>query len=128
MVYPTDNTLERLRDLLNIPALGGEDWDLVFADSQRLSEFCDAYEKGSLNADEKTALMELIVASYDNHLSEVDAQVELESRVTKLLERDFELHRHTIEYWSALKSYNPENLWAVSPLMRKILVEHSSDA
>src|SRR4051812_10790713 len=124
----TMTELERLSRLLNIPDLGGEDWDLMFADPNRVAEFCDVYERGSLKANERATLMELIVASYDRHLSEATIQDDLEARLSGLLEQDFELHKHTIEYWSKQKSQNSDALWAVSPLMRKILWEHGGEA
>lgn len=124
----TEDTFKRLGLLLNIPDIGGEDWDLIFADPNRVVEFCDIYERGLLNANEKAALMELIVASYDRQLSEGDLEDNLESRIFMMLKQDFELHKRTIEYWSKLKSYNPSVLWAVSKLMRKILLERSDEA
>ena len=128
MEHSTNNTLERLGLLLNIPDLGGEDWDLIFADPGRVAEFCDVYERGELSADEKAALMELIVASYDQNLRGANHQSGLESRISGLLTEDFELHKNTIEYWSKLKSHNPAVLWKVSPLMRKILRERVGEA
>ena len=115
----TDATLDKLGKLLNIPNLGGEDWDLMCADPDRVSAFCDIYEQGSLNAPEKTALMKLIVASYDRYLWEADSQPDLENRLFGLLKQDFELHEYTIEYWS--KTHIPGMLRAVSPLMLKVL-------
>ena len=124
----TENSLERLGALLDLPDLGGEDWDLLFANPARVAEFCDVYEHGSLNATEKVALMELTVASYDRLLSEANHQHTLEARLARLLEQDFALHKQTVEYWSKLQSHNPESLWAVSPWMRKIWQRHSGEA
>ena len=120
----TDKTLEEFGSLLGIPDLVfSQDWDLEFADPDRVAQFCDAYETVSFSDNDKAAIMQLIVASFDRHLSEVNPPDELEARLYRLLKRDFRLHRHTVEYWSKLKSHNPGSLWKVSPLMRKILSE-----
>ena len=121
-------TFERLSEILKIPGLGGEDWDLIFADASRFDQFCDVYEKESLDRHEKAALMELIVASYDQHLDGGNLQAEFETRLLKLLEADFDLHEHTILYWSKLNSHNANVLWAVSSLMRRILLSRSAEA
>lgn len=126
MESSSDNSLERLGVLLGIPDLGGEDWDLVFADPDRVGEFCDAYEGGSFSAMDKAAIMQLIVASYDQHLRNPRPDDKLEARIHRSLTQDFDLHQHTIEYWSKLKSHNPEVLWKVSPLMRRILSERNT--
>ena len=129
MEYDNPHTLEKLGALLEIPDLGGEDWDLIYADSHRVEEFCDVYEHSSFSESEKFALMELIVASYDRHLWDVQHEdLTLESRIERLLDLDFELHLQTIEYWSALKSPYPDSLRAVSPLMRRLIKKRETDA
>ena len=129
MADDNPHTIEKLGALLNIPDLGGEDWDLMYADSQRVEEFCDVYEHSSFSESEKFALMELIVASYDRYLWDVQhAAPRLESRIEGLLDQDFRLHLHTIEYWSALKSPYPDSLRAVSLLMRRLITKHETDA
>jgi len=129
MEYDNPQTFEKLGALLNIPDLGGEDWDLIYADSQRVEEFCDVYEHSSFSESEKFALMELIVASYDRRLSDVQqSDLGLESRIERLLDQDFEFHLHTIEYWSALKSPYPDNLRAVSALMRRLIKKRETEA
>lgn len=120
----SDEILGDLNWLLNIPNLGCEDSDLIFADANRVDEFCNIYEQESLGADEKYALMGLIIASYNRYLHETNHLNNLEHRVSKLLEKDFELHKDSIEYWGRIDCFNRENLWAVSPLMQEILDKH----
>jgi len=71
MEYDNSQTLEKLGELLKIPDLCGEDWDSMYADGQRVKEFCDVYESEPLSDPEKFALMELLVASYDQCLWEL---------------------------------------------------------
>lgn len=118
-------TPDRLAPLLGVPERGGEDWDLINADAERVEEFCRVYESEPLSRDDRAALMELIVASYDERLRQdgrADERADdLEARIARLLKRDFGLHRHTIEYWSAIDSPDPRGAWLVTPLMRRIL-------
>ena len=60
-----DQTLGSLGTLLNLPDLGGEDWDLMYADPERVQDFCDVYKNEKLSEPEKFALMALLVASHD---------------------------------------------------------------
>jgi hypothetical protein len=121
MGYSDERTLQTLRRVLDIPDLSGEDWDLMFADGERVAEFCDVYERASLTPDERSALMQLIVASYDRKLSDGSIDSTLESRLERFLERDYDLHETTINYWSRRILLPGQQLWAVSPLMRTIL-------
>ena len=127
MEYDDPQSLKRLSALLDIPDLGSEqDWDLLDADSHRVGEFCDVYEHELLTDPEKFALMELLVASYDRYLHDVThPDANLESRIFRFLERDFELHQHTINYWSSLTSF--ATLRAVSPLMRRLLKQRQTN-
>ena len=128
MKIPTDKTFERLRRILDNPDLGGEDWDLTFADPDRLAEFCDLYEHSPLNANEKAALMQLIVASYDRYLDKAPYPDEFEARISKWLKQEFDLHKDTIIYWSGVESHSSEIVWPVSPLIRNILLKYNGEA
>jgi len=119
--HSNEQTFQTLRRVLNIPDLGGEDWDLMFANGDRVAEFCDVYERASLTPDERGALMQLIIASYDRQLSDGSIDSAIESRLERLLERDYDLHETTVNYWSRPVLLPGQRLWAVSPLMRQIL-------
>ena len=115
---------EKLGALLGIPELEGDvweqDWELIYADSQRVEEFCELYEVRSLSDPDKFALMQLIVSSYDRYLGhEPEADRKTEPRIARLLEKDFELHKPTIEYWSSLRPH--AKVGSVTPLMRRVL-------
>jgi len=104
----------------------GQDWDLVLAEAERVEEFLDFYENGSLNSDEKNILMQLIVASYDDRLVKHQIEPELEIRLSILLKSDIEIHSETFQYW--MRPHKPESDgWAVTPLLRKIWREYNED-
>src|SRR5947209_5693994 len=57
--YEKAESSTRICQLLHIPGFG-QDWHIALADPDWLVEFCDLYELGGLNDDEKFALMKLI--------------------------------------------------------------------
>lgn len=96
-------------------------WTVILAAPTRISEFCDLYEDGALNAEEKFALMQLIVESLDGLLNDRAAYAsEAVRRVAHLLRRDYRLHLHTVEYWSLQGEADIIDAFAVTPLMREI--------
>jgi hypothetical protein len=127
--YPTANAIQRLNEMFHLPQYG-QDWEIEVADSSRLAEFCNAYETFVLDSEERFALMCLIIASYDEYLREYGqntCDTNLEERIYRLICKDFYLHKHTLEYWCLHDVTdeeedwdNPEWVFAVTPIMRKI--------
>jgi hypothetical protein len=116
--------LESVGGLLNLPGLGGEDWDLLWADADRVEEFCEVYEREPLGPKARVVLMQLIVSSYNIRLKERGPNGELNERIGTLLRGDLGLHGDTVEYWGALRSDDEEDEgdgFAVSPLMREVM-------
>ncbi len=98
-----------------------QDWAIELADAARVSLFCDLYETGNLNANEKFALMQLIVASMDDLLNDLATKdTETVLRVLSLLWQDFVLHFFTVEYWSELEKPDPTMVFAATPYLRII--------
>jgi hypothetical protein len=123
----TSKPLDRLTKLLAIDIDGcGQDWELVCADPNRIAEFCDIYERESLNAVEKSELMRLIVASYDQALESGSQSESMWQRIIRLLEIDFTLRKEIVEYWSLLEEADAENVFPVTPLMREVWHRHNS--
>ncbi|MBC7807393.1 MAG: hypothetical protein H7145_14735 [Akkermansiaceae bacterium] len=121
--YESREAIERLNTVLHLPFTEGmQDWDVELADASRLGEFCALYETGGLDFKERFALMRLIVASLDDLLSVGDpgGAPELVTRVIRVLRKDCALHFHTVEYWCLLEEDDPENVFAVTPLLRQV--------
>ena len=113
--------LDRLGKLLSIDIDGwGQDWELVYADPDRIEEFCDVYEREHLNSVEKSELMGLIVASYDQMLENGGRPNDTWQRITRLLKADFIIHEEIVEYWSLLEEADVDNVFPVTPLMREV--------
>ncbi|MEZ0256907.1 MAG: hypothetical protein ACAI37_16595 [Chthoniobacter sp.] len=94
----------------------------------RLGKFVTLYEGGNLNDDERFALMALIVASWDDHVSAGRRDDSLEMRIQTHLSRQFELHETTIRYWSRNDALNPDAIFSITPSMRNILARRLNRA
>ncbi len=124
--YETRVAIERVDRLLHLSNSEGEpqqDWELLVADPSRLAEFCNLYESGVLDAETQFALMRLIVATLDELSAEDTTEttnIGLAQRVERLLRQDFVLHLHTIHYWSLLDEADRDNVFTVTPLLRRV--------
>jgi hypothetical protein len=126
MIQLTNDAIKRLNKLFNLPYMDGmqgtQDWEIELANSDRVQEFCDAYEREDLDSAEKQALMALIIASYDLYLEERTNDVFLWNKIAALIRKDFDLHKSTLLYW--LGADMEEEMigeFAVAPLIRPLL-------
>jgi hypothetical protein len=101
-----------------------QDWELECANPQRIEEFLDLYERGSLSDDDRFALMALIVASFDDWLSEAGADEAVLLRVRRNLSANFSLHEATIHHWCLWNEPNTGNVFRATPFMREIWRKH----
>lgn len=101
----------------------GQDWEIETADAARLEEFVDAYDR-SMRAEERFALMLLILASLDDRVS-LEPERSIDSRISLFLRNDFAVHFHTVIFWACLGV--TENLsefaFAITPWIRGIFEE-----
>jgi hypothetical protein len=122
MINITFAAIEKLNMLLNLPYMDWmQDWDIQLADSNRIQEFCDAYERENLDSNEKQALMALIIASYNNYLEERGNEMVLWDKIAALLRRDLDLHKPTLLYWSCDNSEEITGEFAVTPSIKALL-------
>jgi hypothetical protein len=92
--YPTTKAIQRLTEIFQLPEYC-QDWEIEVADSSRVIEFCDTYEKVILDAESRFALMCLIIASYDDYLRDcvyrgVNHDPNLKERIYNLICKDDE--------------------------------------
>jgi hypothetical protein len=122
MVILTAGAIEKLNMLLDLPYMDWmQDWDIQLADSNRIQEFCDTYERENLDSNEKQALMALIIASYNNYLEERGNEMVLWDKIAALLRRDLDLHKPTLLYWLCDNGEELIGEFAVTPLIRALL-------
>lgn len=120
--FPTAAAIDRLTALLRLPP-GGQDWEIEIADELRVGEFLNAYEAGGLNEDERFALMELIIASYDDLLrGGGDADRRTWARLRRHLLGEFGLHAYTVQYWSLPDGDDdPDHVFPFTALAREVM-------
>lgn len=114
--------MDYLDTLLHLPRTG-QDWSLEASNPKRLGEFCDLYENGSLDAETKFALMCLIIASLEELMDQkatAQSGEEAMQRVERFLRQDFLLHLHTLDYWCLHDEIDSENVFAPTPVIRRI--------
>jgi hypothetical protein len=128
--YPTPAIKARVNgrfDLMDDPL--NQDWPLEVSNGKRVEEFLDAYDQEPWNDDERYAVMELILYSYEDCLHREEQENSLlRDRLRPILLRDFELHRPTIEYWccfnlSPEEAEIPDYLFRPTPLLRSVWAE-----
>ncbi|MFC3803465.1 hypothetical protein [Cohnella sp. GCM10012308] len=121
MNFITRQAIESLNEKLRLPKVdqNSQDWEYEVADSNRVNEFISFYETAVLDQDEKFALMNLIISSFDDALREAKDHDGTWDRIKNHLARDLVLHRNTILYWS-LEEEEPENCFYITPYMRQI--------
>ncbi len=117
--------MDSLNDLLHLPFEPWmQDWDIQLADPHRVEEFCQLYSQ-LLDEDEKFALMELIIASFEENLQAKGYDEKLVEAVKSLLSTNFVLHKETIEYWCEFEEENADHHWLVTPIMRAVWQDNS---
>lgn len=121
----TNAARKRLNALLSLNDFDGQDWDMECADRRGLLDFVTLYENGDLDADERFALMSLIVASLDDQLAVGPGDPSVEARIRRHLTTDFELHESTVRYWSLVDDTDSTDGFHATPFMRAILSERA---
>ena len=109
-----------LSSVFNFPITGLEqDWDVEFADSNRLEEFITYLENEKLSQEITRALIALIIASYNEYLEERPANPEIEKRIEKILIENFSQASDIIDFYVKAKNSND---WKAIDLLRKVRV------
>lgn len=97
--FASAKAIYRVTSDLKKPATG-QDWEQEFADADRVSDFLDYYDSAQLNNDERYALMELIVASFDELLASGKRNSEWQARIVEHQTNRFNLFNDLVQYWA----------------------------
>jgi hypothetical protein len=117
----TTEAIQFLNKALCLPATGHEqDWEIELADPNRIDEFILFYENGTLNADQRSALMALIIASLEDLAYIKPIEPMLWERISGLLSAEPDLHRSLIDYWSLNDERDSDDVFAITKLMRSL--------
>ncbi|MFP2905391.1 hypothetical protein ACLESD_10105 [Pyxidicoccus sp. 3LFB2] len=118
------SSTEKLTTALALPTTGQEqDWDAELADPSRIREFLHAYQVLSLTPDDRVALMALIMASVELHLSAGSDVSHDWERIAAILRQERDLHRETISYWACEGEDDPEACFFLTPMVRRVDAE-----
>tara|TARA_R110002073_G_scaffold4918_2_gene31246 strand:- start:5934 stop:6287 length:354 start_codon:yes stop_codon:yes gene_type:complete len=102
--FPTAGAIASLANRLGVPHHPSmQDWEWEIADPDRIDEYLSLYRDGGLTDDERFTLMETILQSFED----LDADLTSDPRwlaVLDWLDRDVELHAHSIWYWADLEN------------------------
>jgi len=104
-LWPAPEAVERLNQLLPLPATGREqDWEVELADAGRIGEWLDLLEEGSLDLDAQSALALLIVCSilYGEERSHATPVLD---RARMAIRADPLVHARMHSYW--LRFFEP---------------------
>jgi hypothetical protein len=117
--YPTAAAIHRLSVDLGLAKVG-QDWEIEAADPNRVSEFLDYYDTRQLNDDERFTLMSLIVASFDERLSDGRDEV-LQNRIVAHLVAKFDVLNCLVQYWALPDEDATDNVFSFTPVARQIM-------
>lgn len=126
MIILKQEAIESINRQLALPFSGLEqDWDIEMANSARVREFVNFYQRGSisdfLSKEEKKALMALIVASYDDFLNDQNAtDAGLWVQISTLIFQELDLFTQIIDYWSLKNDNTGQDHFRVTPLFRQL--------
>ena len=124
--YSTHEAQAAIAELLKLPEPDHltQDWDVLVADPTRVDEFVTLYENHtSLAEDEKFALLDVILVSYDDLAREEGKICECGHRIRKILDVEFRLHAYTVYYWclwDAGVEPDEEHIFCITRCMREI--------
>jgi hypothetical protein len=124
---PTREAIDKLAarfGLPNDPRM--QDWEYQVADPMRVDEFLAAYQSGDLSDDEKFTLMETIIESF-NLIGQSGGDLAVEprwQRTLALLDNNLPLHAYSIWYWSCVEAQQEDEIFCLSPFIRRLFAKH----
>ena len=118
----TREAIAKLAEKLNLPNdFTMQDWSYTAGNPNDIEKYISHYDL-TTDEDEKFVLMELIIQAIEDQ--EVQALfTKYWNLIKPVLEKDFDIHKYTIHYWSCFDSENMEDCWKVTPLMRQLWTE-----
>ena len=121
LLLPEKEDYDFLNKELGLGHYCDQDWELLQSDPDRLEDFMILYESGRLNEVRQVALMDLIIASYDNLLEKYGHEDLIWKRICSHLQKNEKLHWYTTFYWSLeFEGEDYEEGWEVTEKMRRL--------
>ena len=116
-------TIMSVSKLLGFTAIGNEqDWAIEFADKNRIIEFIEILLKIPLSFSERYAIISLLLASYEDYLSEMeDYNRKVWKEIIKTIEYEKGEYDDLLNYWALWKETNEREWFNITPLVREYL-------
>ena len=119
--WPNPTETDELNSLFGFSATGEEqDWEIEFADPNRINEFYSAYINAKLSDSKKMAVMSLVLASFDELIALNRDNIDLWGEISSKLIQDITIHKYTIEYWCCENETEPDHIFDLTPRIREI--------
>lgn len=118
----TNAVLLELNKLLKFNASGDEqDWDIELADYKRVTEFIEIVSSANLSLPERCAIVELILASYDDYIMNKGDDETVWNSIVRVLDAHFQLYIDTLNYWALTQEYDINNVFEITAKVRTYL-------
>ena len=95
-----------------------QDWEFIVGKSEDIEKYIEYYNS-EIDDDNKFALMEIIIQATEEQEVENDF-LKYSEIVQRLLSENFQLHEHSIFYWSCFDISNLKDCWRITPIMRSL--------
>ena len=120
MRFVTQKAIEELTRNLNLEfdLEDYQDWEFIVGKSADIAKYIEYYIS-EIDDDNKFALMEIIIQATEEQEVENDF-IKYSEIVQRLLSENFQLHEHSIFYWSCFDINNLEDCWRITPIMRSL--------
>jgi hypothetical protein len=115
----------KLSRLLGFDYTNQQDWAIEFADYKRIGEFINVAIDAELNDEEKIAIVELILASFDDYLNYYSDEENIWISIANLLDKDQILHSDILNYWALFNSSDSNDVFAITPFVRAYLTDRN---
>ena len=99
-----------------------QDWDVDFADSDRIEEFIEIYNLGVPTDNQKVAMMSLIVESYNDYIFKYGNNSRIWETIAAELIKNHKTHQYTINKWLISDAQSE-----VGNLVRNLFIEYPKD-
>ena len=118
--FVTQKAIEELTRNLNLEfdLEDYQDWEFIVGKSADIAKYIEYYIS-EIDDDNKFALMEIIIQATEEQEVENDF-IKYSEIVQRLLSENFQLHEHSIFYWSCFDINNLEDCWRITPIMRSL--------
>ena len=124
-MYINKNTMMELNSHFGfLPPNISQDWEIEFADKNRILEFLEFYNSNLENLYYKHAVMSLILFSVEDLLQNDKISSKVWLAIKNALLSDYNFFEDLILYWCQFQNEIKDDLYALSNFMRIIYYEH----